>query len=360
MSWLENPTGLNDPAYYVDAPDHTERRLRADAARHFYLLTVAPFGETTAQTQQFKAQAAQLATTWGRHESIALRTIWQNLQNAITHFGVAPEQARQQFAQLQRGIEHGETNTVLWRNWRQAAELTGHYEPGITGSDQDSARWQRVDRSAAAATDLRRPATPTVLDRALGATSAPVSNQELPAIINGTATPLVDPIPTQRQALEALQNLYAEHTRTVESHSEYTEYGLAKIDQLEAILATARQARVAAAQAGAPAEVITAVQRAGVQGTYWHERPGDPRRHPGPEQTPASPRENAHEWPIAPGPGPDSPDPPATTLASGGAEIGEAVQAAVAEHEHADWHDSERRDIDALSPIAETARDIGI
>ncbi|WP_433574895.1 hypothetical protein [Nocardia brasiliensis] len=367
MSWLDRATGLSDPAHYTDAADGTERLLRADAARHYNLLEFAPYGETAQQTQQFKAEAAQLATKWGRHESVALRTIWQQLQNAITQFDVTPEQARRQFQQLHSAAGTGEGNSMLWRSWRQAAELTGHFEPGITGSEQDSARWQPVDKSP----DPH--AAPTALERALGATSTLLGNDDVDAIISGqNVTASHDTsaraehlaaVPTQRQALQRLQNLYAEHTRTAESHSAFTEYSLAKVDELEGILANARQARAAAAHAGAPVEVIRAVQQAGTGGAYWHERPGDPRRHAA-EQAP-----NLHviagDAHIETGIAPDHDlGPPAPTLIDagrpgGGTEIDEALHAAVAASEHADWPPLERYHADPAPPAIEPSPDLG-
>ncbi|WP_280443408.1 hypothetical protein [Nocardia brasiliensis] len=367
MSWLDRPSGLSDPAHYTDAADGTERLLRADAARHFNLLEFAPYGETTEQTKQFKAQAAQLATKWGRHESVALRTIWQQLQNAITQFDVAPEQARRQFQQLHSAAGTGEGNSLLWRSWRQAAELTGHFEPGITGSEQDSARWQPVERPP----DLHT--VPTALERALGATTALLGNDDVDAIISGQnvtashgtsarAEHLIV-VPTQRQALQTLQDLYAEHTRTAESHSAFTEYSLAKVDELEGILANARQARVAAAHAGAPVEVIRAVQQAGIGGAYWHEGPGDPRRHAA-EQSPNvhAIASDAHaETGNAPDRDLGPPDPSLIEAGrpGGGAEIDEALQAAVAESEHADWSSLERHDANPARPTARPSPDLG-
>ncbi|MFI6217015.1 hypothetical protein ACIBCD_33875 [Nocardia brasiliensis] len=338
MSWLDLPTGYADPAHYVDAADPVERELRADAAQRHYLLELAPFGENAEETDRFNAKAAELAGKWGRHPSIAVRALWRGLQNAITEFTVDPERAGRRLQEIQReGADGQQNSTTIWsRTLRQAAELTGRWDPTINSFDRERAD-TGVERSTAS------------------------PEQNLAAQF--AATPLAE---QRRQiaAVQMVQNAYADHTRTAESFS-LEPYGAERVDELEDKLSRARWAYYAAKDAGVPPEVLASVYRAGVAGTYWHDGPGDFRLNPASGRgLPVLAASAGDLGADAAGAAPNSssPDPPASApdASTGGTEIGAAVQAAVADAEHADWQAVEHRDPNLTSPTAEPTRDLGL
>ncbi|WP_378741205.1 hypothetical protein [Nocardia brasiliensis] len=407
MSWLERQSGPNSPEYYPDAADSLEAQLRADAAHWFYLREIAASAETPQQGAAFRAQAGKLAAKWSRHESVVRSNQWIRLRDAFLKWSMTPDQAAQELRELERAHAAGEQGVDEFglRNLRQAGELTGRWEPGITGSEQDSARWQPLPRAPSTTVDANAdhepgpapanvadstPSPRNVLDRALGTPQSLLDLEQVGAIIAGTGrypeiaedlespdapgpaaipdqvptTPAVEALAaTQREALQVLQDLYAEHTRTVESTNDLAadsvEYNLAKVAALEQISAKYRSARVAAALAGAPTEVIRSVCLAGQTGTYWRDGPGDPRLNPatgssdpGPMQLDRAPRR--HD-------GLGAPDPPAlaANLSNGGVAIGQAVDAASADAERPDWQQApEGLDVNRSSPSHDATRDI--
>ncbi|MFI6041942.1 hypothetical protein ACIA8C_09925 [Nocardia sp. NPDC051321] len=401
MSWLDRRGGANNPEHYPDAASADEAQLRADAAHWYSLLLVSEFAESPQQRAEFKSQAGQLAAKWSRNPSVAHRIQWTRLRDAFREWENSPDQAAQELRKLERAhaANADGVDEIGLRNLRQAGEQTGHLEPGVTGSEQDSARWQpvtpaasanrapstdrgigRADANAAAATPWGR----NVLDRALGTVQSMLDPEEVGAIIAGSdqhretaeelgtldieesaaipdqarTTPAGEATRLQRAALQVLQDLYAEHTRTVEAINDLApdsvEYNLTKVAELERISARYRSARVVAARIGAPAEVIKSVSLAGQAGTYWEDGPGDPRL----DLTDPSlmPLDHAPEPHASLG----APDPSAlaTATPNGGVAIGQAVDAASTDAEHADWHTPETPDVSRSTPTHEVVKGV--
>jgi len=310
MSWPDPPTGRTDPTYYRDAADSAEAHLRADFTRHYQLRLFAPYAETDAQQQQFTLQAADLAARWGRHDNIEHRKLWGQMQAAVSGWELRPQATRAAFDRISQSKAAGDLPVpgVVWRNLRQAAEITGHLETTITGSEQDGARWappqhtldRHVERTSA-------------LDRALGGRGPDLALAEVDAIIAETdhllaaeealgdfdtgADEHTDLLPEhvrsapvaytyhdqagrearQIAALRQLQDLTAEHTRLADRWEGPPEHDQAQLTRLETLLEATRTVRRDAAEAGVPLEDIDAVYRTGRDGTYWHQQPGAPR-----------------------------------------------------------------------------------
>ncbi|MFF3224095.1 hypothetical protein ACFYV7_14985 [Nocardia suismassiliense] len=411
MSSPEWRTGPNSPDYYPDAADPVEAQLRADAAQWHYLREIAKTADTPEQSAKLNARAGELAVTWSRHDSLSRRIQWQRLRDTFAKWTNSPEQTARQMRELERAVAAGEAGVdqIGLRNLRQAGELTGRWEPGITGSEQDSAGWQPVSRAPSPTADASTergagtepapivdsaPSPPSLLDRALGAPQRLLGLDEVAAIIAGTdqprgaaeeleaseadshaavgdqsrTSPLAEePTGTPQQqlsALQALQDHYAAHTRLAESFNDPTAdvdgTNQMKVAALGQILADARAARVAAAQAGASIEVIRSVSLAGQSGTYWRERPGDPRQDPTAE--PGRPEPGPTLVEHAPDPhGDGSPDPPAhpADASQGGIAIGHAIEAATTEDEPADWHAPDRSEVSPRTVSREAAPDLG-
>ncbi|MFE9324158.1 hypothetical protein ACIHDR_11715 [Nocardia sp. NPDC052278] len=352
MSWPDPRHATTDPAYYHDAANRTEAQIRADFTRYYQLREIAPHGETPAQQREFAAQADELAARWGRHESVEHRTLWAQLQAAVAGWEARPESTRRAYDRITRSVADGdlEIDAVVGRNLRQAAEITGHIETFTAGSHHDGARWRPPDRTFG-----REAERGSLLDRALGG-SAPVltSLAEVDAIIAETdqlldaqeATGDLDTgrderLARQRAALRQLQDSTAEHTRLVEVWPDSPEQGQAHIARLESLLDDARAARVDAALTGAPVADIEAVIHAGRDGTYWHDHPGNLRVL----STPTGMHQGLNPVPAL-----GDPAAPEPSTDPGGAEIEEAIGAALPEAEVGEWSDTEVSEEPAMAP----------
>ncbi|MFC9432452.1 hypothetical protein [Nocardia sp. NPDC057030] len=404
MSWLERRSGPSSPEYYPDAADPDEAQLHADAAQWHYLLEIADDADTSQHGTEFRTQAGQLAAKWSRHHSLVRQHQWIRQRDAFVLWRDHPDKAARDLRELERAHAAGGEGVDEFglRCLRQAGEQTGRLEPGITGSEQDSASWQPVtpgsgttvdastDRGAGLAAGNVADPTPSprnALDRALGVPQRLLNVDEVGAIIAGidrapetaevrgtsdaqaaTATtahgreaPAAEhstPPPRQRQALKVLQNLHAEHTRTAESFSDLGDRMTsinAKVEALEAIRAQFRPAKAAAIRWGAPTEVINKVVQAGQNGTYWHDGPGDPRLAAITTGTHVDHPPDHHDMPGAP-------DPPAFALntSNGGVAIGQAVDAAAPATENSDWHIPESPEPSRPSPPPEATKDVGL
>ncbi|WP_280453702.1 hypothetical protein [Nocardia brasiliensis] len=405
MSWPERRSGPSSPEYYSDAADPDEAQLHADAAQWHYLLEIAGHADTSQQGAEFRTQASQLAAKWSRHPSLVRQHQWIRQRDAFALWRDHPDKAARDLRDLERAhVAGGEgVDEFGLRCLRQAGEQTGRLERGITGSEQDSARWQPLTRApgttAEANTDRgtgttagelpeSTPSPPNVLDRALGIPQSLLNLDEVGAVIAGidraldnteelgtsddevsaataeherTAPEVTAPTARQqRDALQALQDLYAEHTRTVEATNDLAadsvKYNLTKVAALEQISAKYRSARVAAALAGAPTEVIKSVSAAGQGGTYWRDGPGDPRVDPTAiGQTDVDHTPDRHD-------GPGAPDPPAfaTNASNSGVAIGQAVDAASAAAEHGDWQSPESAEVSRSSPPQEVVKGVDL
>ncbi|SUE28932.1 Uncharacterised protein [Nocardia farcinica] len=310
MSWPDPPSGRTDPAYYRDAADSTEARLRADFTRHYQLRLVGPYAESAAQQQQFRSQADALAALWDRHDNPEQRRLWTQLQAAVSGWELRPQTTRAAFDRITQAKAAGDlpVSSVVWRNLRQAAEITGHLETTITGSQQDAARWQPREHTPGVQAEHT-----SVLDRALGGRGPDLDLADVDAIIAETEQLLAaeeelgdldtgadehtDLLPehvrsapvayTYREeadtearqiaALRQLQDLTAEHTKLADHWDGPPEHDHAQIVRLETLLDAARTAHRAAADAGAATSDIEAAYRTGRDGTYWHQQPGVPR-----------------------------------------------------------------------------------
>ncbi|MEV6140496.1 hypothetical protein AB0L63_31540 [Nocardia sp. NPDC051990] len=291
MSWPEPRHAATDPAYYHDASDRTEARIRADFTRYYQLRLVAPFAETPGQKQEFTTQADDLAARWGRHSSIEHRRQWEQLQAAVSGWELRPEATRAAYTRIDQAKSAGQlgVDALVWRNLRQAAEVTGHIETTITGSDQDGARWRPPEDSAGR--DVERS---DLLERALGGRGPELRTlAEVDAIIAETDELLAaeeelgdldtgadERAARQRAALRRLQDLTAKHAWLSEHWDGSPEQDQTYIARLESLLAAARTARCDAADAGAPPADIEAAYRAGRDGTYRHEHTGDAQLEP--------------------------------------------------------------------------------
>ncbi|MFC8529187.1 hypothetical protein [Nocardia sp. NPDC057227] len=313
MSWPDPPSGRTDPAYYHDA-DPLEAQLRADFTRYHHLREIGPYGETIDQQREFALQADALAVRWGRHDSLDHRSLWHQLDAAVAGWESQPEATRVAFSQVSRAKAEGRSMVAdsVWRTLRQAAEITGHVEYRINGSDQDGARWRPPEPGPAVE---HGPAS--AADRALGGRGPDLRPEQVEAIIANTARLLGEPTPDpgddsagagllpahiataavdyayddeqvvearQITALRQLQNVAAEHTNLAsgaEGWDGWTgepDHDQAHLAKLDALSEAMRAARRAAALAGVPATDVDTVYRAGLEGTYWYQQPGDPVR----------------------------------------------------------------------------------
>ncbi|MFF0532900.1 hypothetical protein ACFYT3_31580 [Nocardia amikacinitolerans] len=308
MSWPDPPRGPTDPAHWRDAATSLEAEVRADFSLYYQLRLIAPHADTPEQRHELTARADELAAKHGRHESVEARTLWGQMQAAISGWEIRPETTRQLFNRLDQARSAGDlpVDELVWRNLRHAAELTGHLETTVTGSGQDRARWQPPQRSI-----QRETHRATAFDRALGGRGPELTSLvEVDAVIAATdqllaaeeelgdldrgenehtallperlrsapaadtSTGEPDREPAQITALRELQNYTAEHARLVENWDGAPEHDQAHIARLESLLAAARTARLNAADAGVALADIEAVYLAGREGTYWHQQPG--------------------------------------------------------------------------------------
>ncbi|MET8779013.1 hypothetical protein ABZV58_28755 [Nocardia sp. NPDC004654] len=366
MSWPDPPRGPTDPAYWREASTSLEAEVRADFSLYYQLREIAPHSETAEHRRELTARADELAAKHGRHESVEARTLWGQMQAAVAGWEVRPETTRQLFNRLDQAQAAGDlpVDELVWRNLRQAAELTGHLEVIVTGSDQDGARWQPPQRSLAP--EAHRT---TLLDRALGGRGPELDLAGVDMIIAETdrllaieeqagdldrgehehtdllpdrlrSAPVADTSASaqseretrQIAALREVQDLTAEHTRLVETWDGSPEHDQAQIARLESLLDAARAARVEAAEAGAALADIDAVYLAGRDGRYWHQQPGYP---------PLAHRDSQAT----------EPDP-----LTGGAQTEAAIEAAMPDGEVADW--STEHAEDAIAGVEH--RDLGV
>ncbi|MFF7941607.1 hypothetical protein ACFZC5_17990 [Nocardia gamkensis] len=324
MSWPDPRYGTTDPGYYRDAANDTEARIRADFTHYYQLRLIAPHGETPEQQQQFTAWADELAAQWGRHEAPEHRRLWGQLQAAVAGWEARPEFTRAAYNRITRAKLEGDLDVepVVWRNLRQAAEITGHIETATAGSEQDGARWQPPAHSPEHTVERT-----SVLERALGGSSPELASlAEVDAIIAETDRLLEaeetegdgdtgrdERLSRQRVALRRLQAATAEHNHLSDAWPSAAERYQQHLERLESLLDAARTARVAAADAAASPADIEAAYHAGLAGTYSHR---DPAR---PEQLAL-------------------PDPLTGLEHSGGAEIGAAIDAALPEGQFGEWN----------------------
>ncbi|UGT70827.1 hypothetical protein LTT66_12020 [Nocardia gipuzkoensis] len=340
MSWPDPRHGTTDPAYYRDATDPTEAQIRADFTHYYQLRLIAPHGETPDQQQQFTAWADELAARWGRHESPEHRRLWGQLQAAVAGWEARPEFTRAAYNRITRANLEGDLDVepMVWRNLRQAAEITGHIETTTTGSDQDGARWQPPAHSPE-----RTMERVSVLERALGGSGPELASlAEVDAIIAATdqlleaeeATGDADSgreerLTRQRVALRQLQDATAEHTRLADAWPGTSQRDQAHLARLETLLHDARTARVDAAAAAASSVDIEAAYHAGLAGTYSHQSPANL-----PQTTAADPWTGRdataaeHLVDLTPEPGLDY---------AAGAQTSEAIDAALPEAGFAAW-----------------------
>ncbi|WP_327097025.1 hypothetical protein OIE68_45400 [Nocardia vinacea] len=326
MSWPDPRRGTTDPAYYRDAADSTEARIRADFTRYYQLREIAPHGETPEQQQQFTADADALAARWGRHESVEHRTLWAQLQAAVAGWEARPESTRRAYDRITQARADGDldVDAVVWRNLHQAAVITGHVETFTAGSDQDGVRWRPPEHTRGREADRA-----SLLDRALGGRAPGLATlAEVDAIIAETDQLLEaeeaagdldngrdERLARQNAALRQLQDATAEHTRLADAWPGSPERDLAHIARLESLLDDARTARSDAALAGVPVADIEAVYHAGRDGTYWDEQSA----------------------PLIGEAITGEPAPPEPSTDPGGAGIEEAIGAAMPEAEFGDW-----------------------
>ncbi|WP_280222101.1 hypothetical protein [Nocardia neocaledoniensis] len=313
MTWENRGSSFTDPAYYRDAADHVEAQLRADFATHHQLREIAAYGETPAQVVEYKARAHDIARQW-QHASPEHQQLWYQLAGAVEAWTASPEAARVEFGQLQQSFIEGgagvDASTI--RTQRQAAELSGHLEPVNDRSAQDGARWRPRHLSVVPDPGAEKSRSDRLVDRALGGRVAvELSMAEVEAIINGSdellaaeealgdldtgeeeitallpaaqrnaylaPTATVDQLPAQIVAVRRVQDLAAQHARLATEFDESPEGSQVRIDQLERLMDGARDARRAAALAGADHTEITAAYQAGLDGHYWSQQPGAPQ-----------------------------------------------------------------------------------
>ncbi|MEV0688282.1 hypothetical protein AB0I35_30935 [Nocardia sp. NPDC050378] len=391
MSWETQGTNFTNPAYYRDAADSVEAQLRADFATHHQLREIADYGETPAQVVEYKARAHALARQWQQDASPEHQWLWHHLASAVEAWRANPEAARVEFGRLQQAFIDGDPDIDLdaVRTQRQAAELTGHLEPVNDRSAQDGARWRPRHLSVVRDPGAEKSRSDSLVDRALGGRAAvELSMAEVEAIINDSdevlaaeealgdldtgedeitallpatqryapapdVTATIDQLPAQIAAVRRVQDLAAQHARLATEFDASPEGGQVRIDQLERLMDGARDARRAAALAGADHDEITGAYQAGLAGYYWSQQPGAPRlaqlEHVlGERDTAVAELGTLHvQLGLVPG------HPPALALAAGaetthhlnsstappnGAVISSAVEAALPDADHAaDW-----------------------
>ncbi|WP_280202754.1 MULTISPECIES: hypothetical protein [Nocardia] len=275
----------------------TEAALRHDFTRAHNLRMIAPHAESPEQSRAFLDQAAALAAHWT--SDAESRGLWHELEAAVGAWEARPETTAAAFRRLSQTRAAGDLpiDDRQWRTLFQAAELTGHHEPTITGSGHDSARWRPQPNTELAS-------SASVLDRALGGRAAePVSLDEVDAVIAETnrlleleddlgdrdtgadehasllppelrPTPGIDAAGRRTAALGLLQNLTAEHQRLAGEWDGPAEAVDTLVTRLDSLLEAARAARRDAADAGATATDIESAYRAGRDGHYRQPHPG--------------------------------------------------------------------------------------
>ncbi|MEV0111347.1 hypothetical protein AB0H42_34170 [Nocardia sp. NPDC050799] len=326
MSRFSRTTGMTNPAHYAGLGS-VPARVRADFA-HYYLLTrdVIPHSATPEIAAERTAAAEGLAMKWKTHPKPQWRAMWHQLQTTADRWKHRPEVTRRMFEQLSAALPPGRCeNDPTWRTLRDTGLITERLEAGITGSGQDQARWYPHAPTSAAGRGLAAarqngparatevPERATAFDRALGGRAKHLASMvEVEAVIARTDT-LLDAeetrgdldtgaearaalLPAQRRtapithdysgdletvtrqvtALRQLQDLTAEHTRLAGRWEGALATDQDHIGRLESLIAAMRSARTAAASTGAADADIDGVYHAGLNGTYWSDRPGSP------------------------------------------------------------------------------------
>ncbi|WP_249643843.1 hypothetical protein [Nocardia sputi] len=312
-------------------PDHyaglgsAQARLRADFA-HYYWLTrdVIPDSATPEIAAERTATAEGLAAKWKTHPKPQWRAVWQQLQTTADRWKHRPEVTRRTYEQLTAALPPGShENDPTWRTLRDTGLITERLEAGITGSGRDQARWYPQDpapwRDRGATRERRHaPAAEaseraTAFDRALGGRAKNLASMvEVEAVIARTDVLLgeewargdldtgaearaallpadrrtapigydysgdIETLSRQIAALRQLQDLTAEHTRLVGRWEGTLDADQDQIGRLESLIAAMRSARTAAAGTGAADADIDGAYHAGLDGTYWSDRPGSP------------------------------------------------------------------------------------
>ncbi|MFE3228592.1 hypothetical protein [Nocardia sp. NPDC059228] len=325
MTWIAEPVGYANPAYYSDSADRIERQLRADFAKYYQLREIAPFGDTPDDTADMTQQADDLATRWGRHESPQRRRMWETLQAAVMGWEVRPDLARRNFDQLARARQAGDLDVddTLWRSLQQARAITGHgtdfpvagstqdavhrfpnleLEPALTdhahraGPESDSRT--AVERTLGAPRDRSADATATTLDQieaVITATDAALDAEEEAGDLDTGRDARAMLLPRAvreapisynyaqsevwelRQAalLREVQDLACEHSSLADAFDGNDDQ--ARITRLEALRDGLASARRDALRAGVPAPDVDRAYVLGRDGTYWSTEPSHPR-----------------------------------------------------------------------------------
>lgn len=326
MSRSSRTTGMTNPAHYTGLGT-VEARLRADFA-HYYWLTrdVIPDSATPQIAAERTATAEGLAAKWKTHPKPQWRAVWQQLHTSADRWKHRPEVTRRMFEQLTAALPPGRHETdPIWRTLRDTGLITERLEPGISGSGQDQARWYPQDPTPApgrerTAARQRRTAPvadaserATAFDRALGGRAMHLASMvEVEAVIARTDALLgaehvrgdldtgaearaallpaerrtapitydyigdLDTAAHQITALRQLQDLTAEHTRLAGRWEGTLDADQDHIGRLESLITAVRSARTAAAGSGAAESDIDGAYHAGLDGTYWSDRPGSP------------------------------------------------------------------------------------
>ncbi|WP_433759910.1 hypothetical protein [Nocardia sp. CA-135398] len=152
---------MTDPQYYSTAESDDERQLRADYVRHVDELNNAaltidpddPAGDGPVAERHSDA-AADIAFRWETHESRYWRDVWNHLDGAVTAWEREPEAMRNVAHVLADHQAHGREviEPIHYRNYQQAAELTGH---GTWTAETDRQSEPARDMPWANAADIR-------------------------------------------------------------------------------------------------------------------------------------------------------------------------------------------------------------
>ncbi|MEU6585901.1 hypothetical protein [Nocardia sp. NPDC046763] len=325
MTWITEPVGYANPAYYSDSADHSERLLRADFAKYYQLREIAPFGDTPADTAEMTQRADELAMRWGHHQSAEHRRMWETLQAAVMGWEVRPDLARRNFDQLARARHAGDltVDDTLWRSLQQARAITGHgtdmassdsildaahrfpnLEPGRTLANQphrdrtEADSRTAVERTLGAPRDNAAASTVTSLDHIrdiIAATDAALETEENAGDLDTGRDARRMLLPRdvreapisynyaqsevwelrQAELLREVQDLACEHTTVADAFDGHDDQ--ARITKLEALRDGLASARRDALRAGVPAPDIDRAYILGRDGIYWSTEPSHPR-----------------------------------------------------------------------------------
>ncbi|WP_433598857.1 hypothetical protein ACQPXH_24595 [Nocardia sp. CA-135953] len=126
---------MTDPQYYSTAESDEERQLRADYVRHVdelnnAAITIDPDDAAgDGPVAEGHADAADaIAARWETHESRYWRDVWNHLDGAVTAWEREPDAMRSATALIadHQARDPEWMEPIRWRNYQQAAELTGH------------------------------------------------------------------------------------------------------------------------------------------------------------------------------------------------------------------------------------------